>query len=100
MSWGVIRSRSPSFRDAPFKDHVYVKFLPDFVNVQGLPLRAKTEVLEVTRNPSTFAKPLINSSVNPLLKYSSSGSAPILTNGSTAIEACLGSIGGSLAADC
>src|SRR5258707_1035656 len=51
-----------------------------------LPLKAKAEVRDATRSSSTFASPLISSSVIPSEKYSLSLSLPMLTNGRTAIE--------------
>ena len=48
-------------------------------------LKTNEEVLDVTCRPSTLTSAFKISSVIPSLKYSFSGSALILTNGSTAI---------------
>ena len=53
------------------------------------------EVRETTRSPCTRLKALISSSVIPSLKNSFSGSALMLTNGSTAIAVIAGADGGS-----
>ena len=57
------------------------------------PLNANEAVREATRNAATRVSALMISSVIPSLKYSFSGSALRLTNGSTAIEPAGGATG-------
>src|SRR6266850_622741 len=61
-----------------------------FRTLTFLPLKAKAEVRDTTRTPSTFASALITSSVIPSEKYSASFSGLMFTNGSTATDGAAG----------
>src|SRR5438445_8896265 len=52
----------------------------------AFPLKLKAEVRAVTRRSATLARAVMSSSDIPSLKGSFAGSAPMLTNGSTAME--------------
>src|SRR5712671_3036865 len=68
-----------------------------FRTLTFLPLKAKAEVRDTTRTPSTLASALITSSVIPSEKYSSSFSRLMFTNGSTATEGAAGAEAGGAA---
>ena len=85
VSWAVIRSRFPARRTVPSSTALTLSRAPSVRTSSRAPLKANTEVRDATCSPSTLVSAVISSSVIPSLKYSLSGSALTLTNGSTAI---------------
>ena len=94
-SWAVMRSRSPDFRTVPSSTAETPSSAPMARISCGFPFRAKADVREAMRKPSTFVRALISSSLMPSLRYSFSGSALAFTNGSTAMERVLATSDGT-----
>ena len=80
-----MRTRLPALRTLPSRTALTPSFLPISRTSLFFPLKAKDDVLAVTWRPSTRVSALMSSSEMPSLKNSFSGSALMLTKGSTAM---------------
>ena len=80
-----MRSRLPARRTVPSRIADTLSRAPSSRTSSRRPLSANTDVRDATWRPSTLLSAVISSSVIPSLKYSFSGSALALTNGSTAM---------------
>jgi hypothetical protein len=60
-----------------------------------VPLKLNAEVRDATRSPRIFDSTFSNSSARPSAKYSLSSSRLMLTNGNTAIDGSVSSMGAS-----
>src|SRR5262245_47697185 len=81
-----MRRRLPDFRTLPSSTVFTFSALPISLMLVFLPLNEKVDVRAATFKSSIFDSAFSSSSANPSQKYSFSGSALMLTNGSTAIE--------------
>ncbi|AOH35702.1 hypothetical protein BGP89_04460 [Luteimonas sp. JM171] len=86
MSSSMIRTRSPSRRMVPSSRWATPSFAAITACGSLLPLNSNAELRPITRRSEIRVRPEISSSDRPSEKYSSAGSPPALTSGSTAIE--------------
>jgi hypothetical protein len=96
------RTRSPARLTLPSSTAPTLSRCPTSRASTSFPLNVNADPRETTRRPSTRPSAVISSSVMPSLKYSFSGSALTLTNGSTTIvvrRAAAGSAGASVPCD-
>ncbi len=82
----MIRRRLPALRTLPSSTVRTRNCSPILVMSSCLPLKANEEVRDTTRRASTLLNALMISSAMPSVKYSLSGSALMLANGSTATD--------------
>ena len=85
-SWVTIRTRVPARRMLPSSKVLTPRRAPISFSARGCCLKPMTEARAITFRARIFESCAITSSVMPSAKSPLSGSAPMLTNGSTAID--------------
>jgi len=91
-----MRSRFPALRTLPSSTVDTLSRTATSAIGIDFPLKANDELRDDTCKPGTCTSALMISSVIPSLKYSLSGSAAMVTKGSTAIDFSAGAAGAAL----